>query len=1370
MEKRSLLRWSPLIGLLIGVVLASWLGLHITLQNQEDIDENFDLIVQRAAAQIERRMQLYEYGLRGTRGAVIAGGEERIDREAFTRYSASRDYAREFPGARGFGFIRRVPARDEAAFLRAARNDGWPGFSILQLSSHDGDRFVIQYVEPVASNLQAVGLDIASETNRRNAALRALRSGKASITDPITLVQADGKKNQGFLILLPIYRKGMSLQTEAERMAAGYGWAYAPMAIDEVLRDFDFYDNRIALRLTATEAPPALQSIYATPGMEALDNPPLRKVRHVQVFGREWQVEVQARPTLISSLNLRSPWLAFALVVLISGAGAIATYVLQTINARAERLESQAALQQVNIRYRQLIDSVKDYAIIQLDPESFITGANNGAERIHGYAASEMLGRHLSMFYPSETLPAGYLEQKLATACKDGFCHDEGWRVHKDGTRFWASVTLSPIYDDGYQLIGYSKITRDLTERRQQEEEMRQLLGLQKAILSNAGVAIIATQMDGTITLFNPSAERLLGYEADEVVGKLTPLAFHDRQEIEARAQVLSRELGFLVKPGLTTLGAKALQGQVDTHEWTYLTKTGQRKPVLLSVTAIVDENNKSLGCLGLAADLSEQKRYQAELEGAREAADRANQAKSNFLANMSHEIRTPMNAILGMTQLVLQGELQAQQRDLLGKAFGASKALLAILNDILDYSKVEAGHLHLEQREMSLESVLSNAVSLFAHQAEQKGLEIVLDIPSSLPSRLIGDPLRLAQVLSNLLSNAVKFTAQGTVTLSALVSPQSRHRYRVRFSVVDTGIGLSQQQIDQLFRPFSQADASISRKYGGTGLGLSICARLVELMGGNIEVRSTPGSGSEFYFEIDLPQISVLDATKAPVDKLHFERALVVDDQQGAAHVIQLMLHSWRVHTECVNSGREAIAQLIHAASGGMPYDLILTDWKMPEMDGVELVEHIEQLVSRGDLPHAPKIMLVSAYARDELQQRIEGHRVAALLSKPVLPSELYNVLRKLQATEPLDTIATTTGTPSAASYIAAATPLNGHHVLLVEDNEINQQVATAFLRSAGLQLSIASNGHEAVRQVQHGKFSAILMDLHMPEMDGLEATRIIRTLPGYGSLPIIAMTAAVMPQDQEACRQAGMNDFVGKPIDPDELIRVLLECLHPGHPASGWPPSTPMAVSAPMPAAWSSVENLDLADGMERLVGNSTLYAQLLHDFALSMDGLQKQLETCDIAELHPLIHKLKGTAGNLGLKAIATDCTSIENAFRRTPDVRPAELLALLLARLQTSSRQMLEAAAASTPSQTEVPGKQATHAEREHLAQLLNQLTELLRKHRMQATQHSRQVLDLLQGTTDHAAYRTVHQLIMELQFPAAIKALEALQPQLRNNGS
>ena len=1371
MTKIALLRWSPLVGLLIGTVLAIWLALYVERENETKLQESFDLVSQRAAAQLKRRLELYEYGLRGVRGALIARGQEGISREVFKAYSNSRDYEREFPGARGFGFIRRVPSETEAVFLSAARADGWPGFSIRQLTPHTGERFVIQYIEPVEGNSPAVGLDIASEANRRSAAMNALATGKASITDPITLVQVDGRKNQGFLVLLPVYREGAPVAGHSDRLSAGYGWVYTPLFIEEVLQGFDLYDGRIAMGLGALNEGGTVQIFFTSDGLSEAEPPLRQRVVDIDIFGKTWQMRLQAKPALEQQLNLTSPWLAFAIVLLFTGAGTAATFAMQTANARAQRAEMDARLHETNNRYRQLIDGVKDYAIVQLDTEGRVTGWNLGAERIKGYTAPEILGQHMSAFYPPEEEVSP--EQRLAAAREQGLAHEEGWRVRKDGSRYWASVTLTPMYDDVGRLRGYSKIARDLTERREQELELNRLLGLQNAILKSAGVAIIATAMDGKITLFNPSAERLLGYRADEVIGKLTPAAYHDRNEVAERAHVLSRELGTTIKPGLAALGARAMRGEVDTNEWTYITKDGQRKPVLLSVTGIFDEQGVPLGSLGLAADLSEQKRHQRELEAAREAAESANLAKGSFVANMSHEIRTPMNAILGMTQLVLQGDLKPQQRELLEKAFAASKSLLQILNDILDYSKVEAGHMQLEQRELVLEKVLASTAALFAHQAEQKGLELVLDIPAGLPALVIGDPLRLSQVLSNLLSNALKFTPRGTVTLGARLLHRSAAACRVRFFVSDTGIGMGAAEQEQLFRPFNQADASITRRFGGTGLGLSICKRFVELMGSSIEVRSEPGAGSEFTFDIDLPMALGSENGPVPEPRLPFARALVVDDHLASAQVIQPLLQAWGIKSQCANSASEALQMMQTAQAGGHPFDLVLTDWKMPGMDGVELANAIEQMPPRADGQPAATVLMVTAYQRDVLESDIHGHHsIAAVLAKPVAPSMLFDALSALRPTRAGRSPGPSSTSEPLRNYVERAAPLRGAHVLLAEDNEVNQQVATAFLHAAGLQVSLAANGRQAVQLATATPFAAILMDLHMPVMDGLEAARHIRANPDCAAVPIVAMTAAVTQEDQRACREAGMNGFVGKPFDPEELVAELLRWID--KPAHGTPSARGADSSgATQPQPLTRLQGLEGLDGLDlraavaRMGGDTALCARLLGDFAQHADERVAELQSAGQEHLPALLHRLKGEASNLGLWQVAQGCAGAEAALKAPGAVRPTLLLSELCEKIRAIALKIVQTQNADLANVDveNAPVVSTNDWPPQQLDKLLERLKPQLEEQRMQAVQTSNEIRDLLQRSPAGLRYQALHRLILELQFAAANEALPTFRAQL-----
>ena len=1353
-----LYRFAPLWGLFIGFSAALFVGVRTQQVNDTRVSAAFESLASRAAAQVQRLMGSYEYGLRGVRGAVIGAGDDGMTRDTFRRYMSSRDLEGEFPGARGFGFIRRVTAAQEASFLNAARRDGWPDFHITQLQPNKGERFVIQYIEPISRNLQAIGLDMASESNRRTAALRSMRDGKVALSEPIALVQKDGDTKNGFVLLLPIYRSGMPTDTVTAREAALFGWSLAAVAMDEAMADFDYRDGRFSLQIHDYSAPSGFRTFFTSANFDAPGQPALLRSINIVVGGREWSVDVQATPFFIRSLNLDSPWVLGGAVAALSILLSMLMAIIQIASKRNAALAAAEALHNGNERYRALVNGVNDYAIIQLDIDGNVTAWNTGAELIKGYTADEIIGKHFSLFYPPAARGKADLEDKLSYARAYGSEHDEGWRLRKDGSRFWASVTITPLRDDSDAIVGYSKITRDLTERREQETALRDINALQQAILDNAGVAIISCTRGGIIKLFNPSAEKLLGYSADELVNKASPAIYHDQKEVFERAKALSDELGVRIEPGFETFVVKAKTGGTDTRNWTFIAKNGKRTPVQLTVTGLFDDEKNLLGYVGLAIDLTEQKRHEAEIVAARELAEQATRIKSQFLANMSHEIRTPMNAILGMTQLVLQSELQSQQRDYLSKAFSASKALLAILNDILDYSKIEAGRMELEQREMSLEATLSNTLALFGAQAEQKGLELVLDAPAELPGSLLGDPLRLSQILANLLGNAIKFTDLGVVTLKVECLSLSKQSCRIRFSVGDTGIGMNAEQMSRLFIPFSQADTSITRRFGGTGLGLSISKTLVDLMGGKLRVESEPGEGSTFSFESDFQRNGAVPVRQASLQKIGIRSALVVDDQETAALVLKLQLGSWGVPARIANSGAAALSLLEAAERKGTPFDLLLLDWKMPEMDGLTLAAVVEERIANGTLSHMPLIMMVSAYSRDELLRRIGSLHISAVLSKPVMPSSLFNTLIELE--QPAAAAAPEVP-DSLLHYQHLAAPLHGARILLAEDNLLNQQVALAFLEAAGIQVTVVDNGRLAVEQLKSQRFDAVLMDLQMPEMDGLEATQHIRKLPGCEDLPILAMTAAVMERDQQACLNAGMNDFIAKPIEPERLIKRLCHWIQPEAAATATLTKPAADTRSALPANIVNHPDIDTRTALHRMAGNSTLYAKLLHQFATQASDLNVKIANADRDTLLHLVHQLKGETGNLGLTRLALVCTEIEHILNDGQAALPTEALAALRADLKAMSDHLVAELPTIPPANASSPLRVLSTSETAELHKKLQQLMPMLASQRIQALGLAESIEALLIDTELGDRFNGVHDNIRQLQFEGAHAQLQSL---------
>jgi two-component system sensor histidine kinase/response regulator len=868
---------------------------------------------------------------------------------------------------------------------------------------------------------------------------------------------------------------------------------------------------------------------------------------------------------------------------------------------------------------------------------------NSRFEEISGYTHEELLGTDsLGYVHPDDR---DAVRTKAVAALKNEqnseFRPYEYRVVCKSGESRWIMETVTPVDFRGKRATLGNFM--DITEKKQAEE-------LYATLADNSPVAIYIMQ-GNRIVYANSELQNASGYNREELLNIDPSILVHPDDVQSTRTNAIEMLKGKLLQP----------------FEFRFVTKNGNTRWAMQRVSSVFYKGKPAT--LAVSIDITQRKEMETALQKAKEDAEIANRAKTEFLAHMSHEIRTPMNAVVGLSHLALKTDLEPKQRDYLNKIQSSANTLMGIINDILDLSKIEAGKLEIESSFFRLDQLLSNIEAILSPKAQEKGLRLYFQTNPDIPLGLLGDSLRLGQVLTNLVGNAVKFTHSGTVMVSVEPVSKDEQHITLKFSVTDTGIGMTEPQQRKLFEPFTQADSSMNRRYGGTGLGLAISKQLVERMGGRIGVKSTPGTGSTFTFTIVLGLTTEgLTRNKAPLFSLRDLRVLVVDDSPAEAKAMSQMLTAMSFNVTVVNSGRDALKTL---NNWERPYDLVITDWRMPDIDGFETIRRIRGLLK---LPKQPKIFLVTAYAREEARHQAEQLGLDAFLVKPVSSSILFDtVIQVFGKGEPVH--------PNTASQQADATSIAGARVLVVEDNEINQQVARENLESYGLVVEVAANGRQAIQLLTdlNYQFDIILMDIQMPEMDGFEATRLIRAEYSKDTLPVIAMTAHTLQSEVQHCLDEGMNDYISKPVDPNRLREVLIRWIKP-RPAENAPLSTTGTPEPVQPG--SDIPGIDMPAAMKRLMGNRRLLEKLLRDFVRDYAGvcsrIVQALDSEEPGSAGTILHSMKGVAGNLAASAVYDIVVSLEEAIRLKDRARMDQLLVKLGNAMNTiveSAKQLL-----------------------------------------------------------------------------------------------
>lgn len=975
------------------------------------------------------------------------------------------------------------------------------------------------------------------------------------------------------------------------------------------------------------------------------------------------------------------------------------------------------------------------------DTQGNITDVNDEFCKISKYSKEELIGQNYRIFN------SGFHSKEFFKKLWDTIGTGHVWKGQvrnkaKDGSFAWLDTVIAPVMGENNEIKEYLSIRIDITATKLAEEALAEAKEFADKIIDIMPVPTVVTRVeDGAVLRPNLAMAEFHGLKMQDFSGMKT-VNWYVHPEVRAKIIEKMKSNGVVIN--------------YETQFKRY--SSGEVREVLLSFIPIQYLGEECL--VASVMDITDIKQIQKELAVAKESAEAATVAKSQFLATMSHEIRTPMNAIIGLSHLALKTELNPKQLDYLLKIDRSAISLLGIINDILDFSKIEAGKLNIEKTEFDLEQVLDTVSNLISQKAQEKGLEFSIRIAKDVPLNLVGDPLRIGQIITNYCSNSVKFTEKGDIVVTVEVEERLDENIKLRFAVRDTGIGLTPEQRNKMFQSFSQADSSTTRKYGGTGLGLAISKRLAELMGGTTWVESEYGKGSAFYFDgIFQVQKEQKRDEYIPAIDLRGLKVLVCDDNETAREILKEALETFSFNVTAVESGTKAI-ELIEQEKEH-PFELVLMDWKMPKMDGLE-TSHI---IAQKKANNMPTIIMVTAFGREEIAERAKEVGIKGFLIKPVSYSTLFDTIMEIFGKE---TRTKRSHLGKGMKYLQEIEKIKGARILLTEDNEINQQVASELLEGVGLIVEIANNGKEAVEKVSFSgspsKYDIVLMDLQMPVMDGYTATKTIREWTQFKDLPIVAMTADAMMGIKEKCLEFGMQDFVTKPIDPDEVFGTLVKWIKPGERAI---PTTPVRE----PAQQTGLElpefvNIDINNGLSRVGGNKKLYAELLEKLYKNNLNVVNEIRNAvknNEKELSVrLAHTVKGVAGNLGAIELNKSAAELETELKKDVPDAIERTIANFDSRMQ---KVLQEIGAWISDRQSNVKTDDNAELDKSALKRMLDELKRLLEDNDPDAKNKIDEINEMPGTGCIRDVLREITESIHNYEFDGAIEKFNQLIPNL-----